>query len=387
MRSMTRCARIRAAVSTVFTLCSLPFAAWGQTPTPAAPSFDPKAWLLPLDEEATLGRDAEGDVVFQWTAENISAELQLTDDPLKLPGDAGPVLATVKGKKKKDIKGYNASGRWYGVITFRGGANDGKRIVVADRRLPLLGAANFRDIGGYRTVDQRQVRWGRLYRAEALAGLTDSDLATVGKLGLKTLCDFRGVTERAAAPDKLPSSVTLSIAGLPIESGAGRGDAMKMLGVALKGDPAALDATMSALYIQMAEEHGKDAFGPFITLAADTKNLPMVYHCTAGKDRTGIATALILRVLGVPEKMVVADYSQSNLAYDSLMKQVRGNPQLAALGVSPERLGPLMGVNPVWLTNALRHIETKYGSVENYLTTACGVEKKTLDSLRKTLLY
>jgi protein-tyrosine phosphatase len=162
---------------------------------------------------------------------------------------------------------------------------------------------------------------------------------------------------------------------------------MKMLGVALKGDPAALDATMSALYIQMAEEHGKDAFGPFITLAADTKNLPMVYHCTAGKDRTGIATALILRVLGVPEKTVVADYSQSNLAYDSLMKQVRGNPQLAALGVSPERLGPLMGVNPVWLTNALRHIETKYGSVENYLTTACGVEKKTLDSLRKTLLY
>ena len=360
--------------------------AWAQAapPTSPAPTFDPKAWILPLNEEGTVAWDAEGDLAYRWTIESDSTAIRVTDDPLRL-SDPGPVVVTAQGAKRKDVPGRDKTKRWYGILEFHGGPMDGKRVIVAERRLPLSGAANLRDIGGYRTESGKQVRWGRIYRAEALAALTDADLAYLSRLGLKTVCDFRGVSEAAAAPDRLPKTDGMTLINLPIEAGYGKKEMGQLFGVALKGTPAELDEMMAGFYCRTVDEHAKDVFGPLIARVADPSNLPFLYHCTAGKDRTGVATALILRTLGVPEKTVLADYSLTNLAYDSLMKQVRENKQLAAMGVSPERLGPLMGANPAWLEKTLRHIDEKYGSVEAYLTGPCGLDKATLEKLRTNL--
>jgi len=180
------------------------------------------------------------------------------------------------------------------------------------RTVPLEGQRNFRDLGGYRTADGRhQVRWGMLYRSGSLARLTDKDYAVLAPLGITSVIDFRSTTERASEP-------TDWRAGEPeilTKAYTSKGEAA-LMGV-MQG-PNATQAkvreAMIGFYHQMPEQYADQYSEVFHRLAAHKS--PMLFHCTAGKDRTGLASALVLTVLGVPRDKVIEDYVLTEKAGD-----------------------------------------------------------------------
>lgn len=268
------------------------------------------------------------------------------------------------------------------ILKFFGGDLDQQRIEVGSRNIPLEGGHNFRDLGGYQTSDGHRVRWGRVYRSGSLGHLTENDLNLLEKLGVKIVCDFRTQMELREEPDKLPPGVKYQHMPLSPENQLtpSASDIMKNL--------KNLDAWMLRTYINIFIDQNGMLFGEILRLAADEANLPLLFHCTAGKDRTGIAASLLLLALGVPESTVIADYSLTNFSFDALYTRLAEHmPNARLRSRLTYALQPLLFANPSTLTTALRHIDEKYGSVRNYLIQQAGITETHLERLHANLLH
>ena len=249
------------------------------------------------------------------------------------------------------------------------------------RTLPLEGAINFRDLGGYQTKDGKRVKWGRVFRAGALNKLTDADLATLQHMGLKYIFDLRTDEEMASAPDRVPEGTTHVPMTVQVERNAARrlftlvryyNNLEKML----------LDG-----YMRVMIEDNARVFGEIFPVLASEEGLPSVIHCTAGKDRTGIASALLLAALGVPEDTIIADYSLSNHHHAHFRELV--SDQMASLmrfGLTLEDVYPVTLANPEAMRTSLRYLRERYGDVQSYLRQRAGVDDALLAKLRDTLL-
>ena len=250
------------------------------------------------------------------------------------------------------------------------------------QRLPLEGAVNFRDLGGYHTVDGRRLKRGRIFRSDHLSCLTPTDLSLLTRMRFKLVCDFRTVREEKNAPDLLPRDGSIRRVHLPVE---------------VPGfDPAlALDRVKAGethwlrmeffvdLYRRYLDEFAP-VWGEVLGLAADPAHHPLVFHCTGGKDRTGICAALILLLLGVSEETVLLDHDLSNACNAPRLTPIYA--RFAALGVGAERVAPFLQAPAEPLAAMLRHLRQGYGSIEGYLLTKAGLQASTLKSLRTLLL-
>ena len=222
-----------------------------------------------------------------------------------------------------------------------------------DRVLRLQGAANFRDLGGYRTENGRSLRWRQLFRSDHLGNLTAEDQMRLSSIGLSRVLDFRGAGERATAPNRLSGVTEYSLAIEPTM--AQRMHDLEKVGTKLTGDAAA--ALMQDLYLSFVANQAHRFAELFEhLLSADS---PLVFHCTAGKDRTGFAAALVLLALRVPREQVMADYLLSN--------DGSRQPSQSASSLSTEALAVLQGVQAGFLDRALRSIDQDHGGVDRYL--------------------
>ncbi|MCL4804812.1 MAG: tyrosine-protein phosphatase [Anaerolineae bacterium] len=256
---------------------------------------------------------------------------------------------------------------------------DGRRLVVAERTLSLAGGVNFRDIGGYRTADGRVVRWGRVYRAGSLAELADDDIALLAALGLRLSCDLRSTAETVAAPDRLPPGAVARHTPVVVDVHPLRRF------IALIRKRHRVRELLQDAYITMLDQNGP-LFADILRAAADPVNLPLVIHCTAGKDRTGLAVALLLLTLGVPEETVIADYTLSNHAYEVNAERIMPEMErLMDLGFSREQLRPFLLADARTLAAALAHLRRRHGSPAGYLRHA-GLDDATVERLRAELL-
>jgi protein-tyrosine phosphatase len=225
------------------------------------------------------------------------------------------------------------------------------------RRLPgLQGATNFRDLGGYPGQDGRPLRWRRLFRSDHLGGLTESDREAMRALGITRAFDFRGEQERAAQPYALEG---LRQHALSIEPTV----AQNMTALVEAGLPLTAERVtelMEMLYRRLVDEESGRYAEWFGHLLEDDS--PLVFHCTAGKDRTGVAAALLMRALGVPHEVVEHDYLYTN--------QVYRRPHTAgSSGLVPEdALQVLWTVQPRFLDAAFDTIERMPGGLEGYFT-------------------
>ena len=224
-----------------------------------------------------------------------------------------------------------------------------------ERRLPLEGASNFRDLGGYLGRDRRPLRWRRLFRSDHLANLSDADRRTLAGLGVARSFDFRGVQERAATPYELPGLQQHSLAIEP--SVAQRMADLVQAGIVL--DAAHMTELMHELYVRLVDDSADRYAEWFDHLLSDDS--PLVFHCTAGKDRTGVAAALLLAALGVPRPVIEQDFLLTNQHYQ--------RPHFPNTTLPEEALAVLWGVRPSFLQTALGTIETRLGGLEDYLTT------------------
>jgi protein-tyrosine phosphatase len=232
------------------------------------------------------------------------------------------------------------------------------------RRVLFQGAANFRDLGGYPTIDRRRTRWERLYRADNLAGLTEADLLRLEALGLATLIDFRTPIERQASPDRLPAGSSVR----RVELGFLPAGTLEMLKLVKSGtiSPREVERRVIAQYRLFCVDHNEE-YRQALAIALEPDSYPLLIHCTSGKDRTGFAAALLLMALGVSRETVLEDYDLTNLYR-------RAAPQLFGPETPEEIATILLSAQPKYLEAAFEEIDRTYGSFEAYLETALGVD-------------
>ncbi|MCE1191330.1 MAG: tyrosine-protein phosphatase [Acidovorax sp.] len=228
------------------------------------------------------------------------------------------------------------------------------------RSLPLAGATNFRDLGGYAGHGGRPVQWRRIFRSDHLAGLTAQDQALLAQLGVARAIDFRGQAESAALAYALPG---VAYHPLHIEpTVVQRALELQRTGRQLTAQDAV--ALMQDTYRGFVHDNAPRFAELFrLLLASDA---PTVFHCTAGKDRTGFAAALILLALGVPRDVVMQDYLLTNTLY-------RRPPGLGS-HAPEEVLAVLWRVQEEFLDAALHKVDTEFGGLQPYLVDVLGVD-------------
>lgn len=249
-----------------------------------------------------------------------------------------------------------------------------------DRFVQMDGGRNFRDLGGYRTADGHTVKRGVMYRSGSLGSLTPQGQQTLSGLHIASIIDLRSNEERARDSNDLTAAFGQGY--WTRDYGMSHGDMGAMF--ARSGPPTAesMKAMMSQVYRTLPKEQGVSYREMFARLVAGKE--PLVVNCTAGKDRTGIASALVLTALGVPYETVKQDFLLSNDApgMNTLTGALPG--QLAQL--PPEVLKPLSGVEPEYLDTAFAQIRQDYGSVENYLQKELAVGPNQIAALQRNML-
>mgnify|MGYP001056332564 CR=1 FL=1 len=251
---------------------------------------------------------------------------------------------------------------------------------ISGRIVPLDGSANFRDLGGYRTSVGALTAWRRVFRSDDLSRLSDDDLTQIQSLGVRTICDLRSYPELRARPDRIPAGVEYVHIPIFTIDPIGRWRVLLMRH--------RLDALLKSLYRTSIIDRGAPAVGQALRLVADRAKLPLVIHCTGGKDRAGVVSALLLHVCGVPREMIVADYSLTNRSVEKFMAGIKESFSATTPppGLKLEQMYPLLSARPELIEHAFSHIEATYSSVDAYLLGPAGLTEEELAAIRLNLL-
>ena len=259
------------------------------------------------------------------------------------------------------------------------------------RSLGLIGAPNARDLGGLAGADGRTVRSGLVFRAPALGRLTEADVAALGRLGLTDLLDLRHGSEiEIAPPDRLPAGP--QVAHIPVFDPAhpvftyvsavllGR-DLDRYAQLAVEGTPGA----MHAIYRWFVSAPlARAAFGTALRRIAAGSG-PLLYHCSAGKDRTGWLSAVLLGALGADRATIAEDYLLTNEVTAGDVEKILGALNVRK-GVPPEILRPVLDAAPEYLDAAFAQVEADYGTLDGYLRGGLGLAEDEVAALRARLL-
>lgn len=255
---------------------------------------------------------------------------------------------------------------------------------LAERLIGLEGARNFRDFGGYPIDGSGRIRRGRLYRSNRLSKLTPADLERLGALGITTIFDLRARREREADPTVWTDPSLTTHVFRP-------GHKRRLVDMALDYPPtlAGVQALMHDFYTEMPAAMG-ETFGAIIRHVAEGAE-PCVIHCSAGKDRTGVAVALLLAALGADRAEIVADYAFTSAiprrqAGDMARAVVRtGGDEEFRRRYPPEAIAAMMAADPAYIAAALDAIDRAHGSTAAYLASI-GVDGDAVARLRTRLV-
>jgi protein-tyrosine phosphatase len=240
------------------------------------------------------------------------------------------------------------------------------------RHFDLAGASNFRDLGGYPAKNGRMVRWRQIFRSNHLGHVTEADIAVLRGLGLRNAFDFRGNGERVAAVCGLTE---IAVHSLPIEPTVVASLRARMTAGTVLSTADVLDV-MRDSYRNYVRYNTPNFRALFAHLLED--RAPLVIHCTAGKDRTGFACALILHALGVPEDVIAEDYLLTNRFY-------RRDPS-ASIDLPDDVRQVLGSVEASFLAAAFDAICREYGDLASYFSEGLGLGSRERASLEARYL-
>lgn len=242
------------------------------------------------------------------------------------------------------------------------------------RSIALEGASNLRDIGGWPTADGGRVRFGRVYRSAALSMLTEADVAVLRPLGIRHVVDLRGGREAEAAPSLL-DGLDVTRHALSIEPSIGA--SLRDLRETSEYTGENVMALLGRAYVAYAMDWSH-RYRDLFALLLQPDGCPLLFHCSAGKDRTGFGAALLLRTLGVPSEQVRQDYVATNSLW-------RSDPALAA-ELPPDVAAVMLRAHPEWIEAAFAAIDAEFGDFKNYLEQRIGLDAQALQSLRRRLV-
>lgn len=253
-------------------------------------------------------------------------------------------------------------------------------------QLAFAGGNNFRELGGYEADEGKHVKWGQIYRGIPTGKLTgEADRRLLDSLGLRLILDLRSSGEAKKEPDYVPDGARLvQICGLCAEDGAeiafAPGDIEKLMQTAEEGE-----SISQRLYRRMLT--GNKAFKELFR-ALEAGETPILFHCSAGKDRTGVAAMLILLALGASDEVICADFEQTNACRKAEIDAVLAEhaAEIAADPACRMRYYAMAGVDPAAAPFVLDTIRREFGSAENYLETEYGLTPARLMRLRRMYL-
>ena len=328
--------------------------------------------------DVNVAGDGHGNLDISWKLEG-GGPVEIAVGPTPETIDHQRPVAIVEGEQQIALHDLGG-GRHYVSVAPRAG---GSAVVAAERLVPLEGAANFRDLGGYRVADGGRTRWGLVFRSDALHALTVEDVALVGRLGLRVVYDLRRDAERERMPSvELPEG---DVRRVLLAIGGSAGETREITDRIFAGEFEAIgDDFLVEAYQNMAE-HDAPTFATLLTGLTDLDGLPALFHCTAGKDRTGMSAAMLLSVLGVEEHTVLEDYELSTTVYsERRIEQLR--PRFERNGVDIERFRSLFTAPRHAMESLLVVLHERYGGVDRFLVDAGGMSPDVIDELRRLLI-
>lgn len=242
--------------------------------------------------------------------------------------------------------------------------------MTMERLIDLEGAVNFRDLGGYDTLDGHRTRWRTLFRADGLSELSEADFAVMADLGIRTVVDLRSGYEVEQSRFNVEAH-PVDFHHFPF---------IDQLPHAEEWDRR--PGLLGAQYKEMLVDAAPQIIGALGALSAPDAQ-PAVFHCTAGKDRTGLLSALLLSLLGVPEETVIDDYALSGAAMERLraklmIKYPDGKNVIA-------EIDEVFSAEPSNMVDLFAYLRERYGTVAEYATQV-GVPEQVVSRLRATLL-
>ncbi|OMP32312.1 tyrosine-protein phosphatase [Mangrovimonas sp. DI 80] len=265
---------------------------------------------------------------------------------------------------------------------FFAAVSESDTLYLSEREIVLEHSFNFRDIGGIPTKDGKHTKFGMLYRSGEISELSKEDLAYMEEIGLATILDLRSNYEIEEQPDIYPNGVNWL--HMPIGNMDNK-DPKAMLKQITDADPETFDgdAMMEQFSVEFVEH--PEPFKKLFQKIVEDGDSPILFHCSAGKDRTGFTSAFILYTLGVDKETIMDEYVLSNF-YRYPHNESTIKKAATFYGIDERILRPLMGVKRSYLERGFKEIEAKYGSVDNFLQTEIGVDSLVQAKLRHRYL-
>ncbi len=318
-----------------------------------------------------------GNSVIKWeTAPLMKGQVKVyaSTSPEVIPEDS-PVAMSEISAGKMTIVTNDPSRRYYYRMVF----DNRYRIKVATRNVNIPGIQNFRDLGGYRSADtDKSVGWGMIYRSGQIDSIPPCSRRELKNIGIRTIIDLRSEEERHNYPQLRDDA--FNIVHIPIPTGNMDETLQGIREEKIKSD------TIYRLVEQMNREvvaNYRKEFKALFTVLLNRDAYPAVIHCTSGKGRTGIVSALLLTALGVNEDVIMSDYRLSN-DYFNIPKASKYAYELPAN--SQEAITTIYSAKEDFLNAARQQIESEYGNVQAYLKEGIGLSAEEIEQLRSILL-
>lgn len=262
--------------------------------------------------------------------------------------------------------------------------------IFAERKLPLKGCCNFRDLGGFITKDNRRVKWDKFYRADQLNALTDEDLIYLDSVGLKAIIDYRGVKEAENEKDRdITGAEYINVPAMNMDESKAANEKFDFEFLIKNANSIPEFANPVAFLAKGYEKMPFDnkAFKKIIELTSES-DTPFVQHCKSGKDRTGVGSALILLILGVDLNEVKEDYMASNFYRRNYNEHVKEKYKAVITDKKVEELfNIILEVKNEYFDAFINAILAKYNTLEEYFEKEYDLDIDKINKLRNEYLY
>ena len=251
---------------------------------------------------------------------------------------------------------------------------------MSKRHYDIQGGYNIRDLGGYQTDDGGTLRWKKIFRASLLNHITDRGVAQSEDMHIRTICDLRATDERAAAPDRWHNIENINHHSFPV--GDGRPDKFGWLTEAdlTDGDGHHLYKSNRSYVMTYP-----DQFKAFFQLLLDEASYPLLFHCTAGKDRTGFAAMLLLSALGVQWETILEDYLLTNI-YLEQFAEIASHKISKEKGLNKALVKSMFLARESYIKGSMDMIEQHYGTVQTFLEDKIGIGNSEITQLKRILV-